>query len=114
MGVGKTIFVKGLARAMGIKEQITSPSYDLLLHYSLLTNHQSLVHIDTWRMIEPNSEFKQLVNDNLINQKSVIAIEWANRIRSEIRKRADDAIIVWVKIKYAKRENERFISWGVV
>ncbi|KKP46528.1 MAG: hypothetical protein UR39_C0010G0040 [Candidatus Woesebacteria bacterium GW2011_GWA1_33_30] len=112
MGVGKTIFVKGLARAMGIKEQITSPSYDLLLHYSLLTNHQSLVHIDTWRMIEPNSEFKQLVNDNLINQKSVIAIEWANRIRSEIRKRADDAIIVWVKIKYAKNLTDRLISWG--
>ena len=54
MGVGKTQFVKGLARAMGIKEQVTSPSYDLLNAYT------KLIHIDTWRMVNPNQELAEL------------------------------------------------------
>jgi len=48
----------------------------------------------------------------LIDDKSIIAIEWADKARDEIRKHAEDAIIVWVKIKYGKEENERLISWG--
>ena len=54
MGVGKTQFVKGLAKAMGIKEEVTSPSYDLLNSYDLLT------HIDTWRMLNPNKELEDI------------------------------------------------------
>lgn len=108
MGAGKTQFVKGLARAMGIKEEVTSPSYDLLNSYNKLT------HIDTWRMIDPNTELNSLGTDKLIDDNSVIAIEWADRAKEEIRKHSEDAVIVWVKIKYAKKDNERLIEWGVI
>ena len=114
MGVGKTVFVKGLARAMGIKEQIVSPSYDLQLTYNLLPITYHLVHIDTWRMLNPNQELKELGTKELISDKSVIVIEWADKVKEEIRKYVDDAIIVWVKIVYGKRDNERLISWGVL
>ena len=114
MGVGKTVFVKGLARAMGIKEQIVSPSYDLQLIYNLLPITYHLVHIDTWRMLNPNQELKELGTKELISDKSVIAIEWADKVKEEIRKYVDDAIIVWVKIVYGKKDNERLISWGVL
>lgn len=112
MGVGKTVFVKGLARAMGITEKITSPSYELLSSYSLIPIPYSLVHIDTWRMIESESEFSGLETQKFINDKSVIAIEWADRVKEGIRKYADDAIIIWVKITYGRRESERIFSWG--
>lgn len=106
MGVGKTVFVKGLARAMGITEKVTSPSYDLL------NNYGNLNHIDTWRMLNPNKEIKEIGSYELIKDKSVIAIEWADRAVNEIRKYADDAIIIWVKIKYGKGINDRLVSWG--
>lgn len=106
MGAGKTQFVKGLAKAMGIDEIITSPSYDLL------STHGQLIHIDTWRMIDPNSELSQLEFKNLVNDKNVIAIEWADRAIDEIKKYSEDAVIIWVKIKYGKNENERLVSWG--
>lgn len=106
MGTGKTQFVKGLAKAMGIKEKISSPSYDLLNSYDLLT------HIDTWRMLNPNKELKDLGTKKLIHDKSVLAIEWADRAISEIRSYADDAIIVWVKITYGKEIDDRLINWG--
>jgi L-threonylcarbamoyladenylate synthase len=120
MGVGKTHFVKGLAKAMGIEENITSPSYDLLYSYSLNTKPHSkeassaftLSHIDTWRMIEPEKEFESLEVKRLVGGKQILAIEWADRITKSIKEYSDDAIIIWVKIEYGKNENERTISWG--
>ena len=106
MGVGKTVFVKGLAMAMGITEKVTSPSYDLL------NNYGNLNHIDTWRMLNPNKEIQEIGSHELIKDKSVVAIEWADRAVDEIRKYADDAIIIWVKIKYGKGINDRLVSWG--
>lgn len=106
MGAGKTQFVKGLAKAMGINEQVTSPSYDLLNTYN------KLVHIDTWRMIDPNDELKELGTKELLTDNSVVAIEWADRAIDEIKKYSEDAILIWVKIEYGKNENERLISWG--
>ena len=110
MGVGKTQFVKGLARAMGIKEQVTSPSYDLLNAYT------KLIHIDTWRMVNPNQELAELNIKNIITDKSVIAIEWADKALEEIKKYSDNAIIIWVRFVYPStssgQENDRLISWG--
>lgn len=106
MGAGKTQFVKGLARAMGIKENITSPSYDLLNSYGVL------VHIDIWRMIQPSQELKGLDIKRLLNANSVIAIEWADRAVEEIKNYSDDAIIIWVKIAYGNNPDDRLISWG--
>lgn len=122
MGAGKTQFVKGLALAMGINEPVTSPSYDLLLDYRSKSGGQKLIHIDTWRMIDPDQELKDLDIKNLVDSNSVVAIEWADRSVNEIRNYSEDAIIIWVKITYLSSEasakldgdtdNFRLISWG--
>ncbi len=114
MGAGKTQFVKGLAKAMQIKEEVISPTYDLLNRYSLSTIHYSLVHIDTWRMLDASEETKNLGLEEQIKNKSVIAIEWADKIQDLIRSYADDAIVIWVKIETTQTETERLISWGTL
>jgi len=122
MGTGKTIFTKGLARAMGIEEEVVSPTYDLLLEYRLPTANYRLTHIDTWRMVQPAEEIKNLRTKELITDKSVLAIEWADRVADEVRKYSDEAIVIWVKISFSSvthkatqgKENERLISWGVL
>ncbi len=65
-------------------------------------------------MIKPNEELKNLGINELINDRSVIAIEWAEKVADVIRKYNEEAIIIWVKIKYSKKENERLISWGIL
>ncbi len=112
MGAGKTQFVKGLAKAMAIEENITSPSYDLLLTHNSQRLNCVLTHIDTWRMIEPNKELMELDIKSLLKDNSIIAIEWADRSIDEIKSYSDDAIIIWVKITYGEKENDRLISWG--
>jgi len=123
MGAGKTHLVKGLAKAMGITEKVVSPSYDLLNSYSSPSIVDgSLTHIDTWRMLEAAEEMRSLGLEELITNKNVIAIEWADRAIQEIKSYSDDAIIIWVKIEYlssvasakldGNTDNYRLISWG--
>lgn len=110
MGAGKTIFTKGLARAMGISELITSPTFALENEYT--TGKEKLYHFDAWRL-EKSDELKPLGFEDLIRNESVIAIEWAEKVADEIRKFDEEAIVIWVKIVFGKKENERLISWGV-
>ena len=105
MGTGKTIFTKGLALAMGITEMVTSPTYNLVHTYSLVPSAYSLTHIDAWRL-EKSDELRSLGFEDLIKGKSVIAIEWAERVSDIIREFDDEAIIIWVKIRFEKKENE--------
>ncbi|MCX6705890.1 MAG: tRNA (adenosine(37)-N6)-threonylcarbamoyltransferase complex ATPase subunit type 1 TsaE [Candidatus Woesebacteria bacterium] len=108
MGSGKTQFTKGLGKVLGIKEEIVSPTFNFVLEYKKLT------HIDAWRLQKPE-ELNTLGFLKMIEDKNmVIAIEWADRVINEIKNQREHALVVWVKIKYGKRGNERLISWGVI
>ena len=114
MGAGKTHFIKGLGRAMGIKEEIISPTFNLELVYQLPSLPVAQFnHMDAWRM-QDGQELENLGFRGLINDKSVMAIEWADRVADTIRKYNEEAVVVWVKIEYGEKENERRISWGVL
>ena len=112
MGSGKTIFTKGLGRAMEITELVTSPTFAIENEYLIPNTKHFLYHFDAWR-IENSNELRSLGFDNLIKNKSIVSIEWAERVADIIREFDDEAIIIWVNFKYGKNENERLISWGV-
>jgi len=114
MGAGKTILTKGLARAMGIKDQIVSPTYNLILNYQLPISNFQLTHIDVWRL-QNSTELNALGFLKMLENKNlVIAIEWAEKVADLIKNYRDQATIVWVKIKYGRKMNERLISWGTL
>lgn len=114
MGAGKTQFTKGLGKAMGVKETILSPTFNLVLNYQLTINNLQLNHIDAWRLTGAD-ELKALGFIKMLEDKNlVIAIEWAEKVANLIKEYRDQATIIWVKIKYGKALNERFISWGII
>ncbi len=113
LGAGKTEFTRGLARAMGISAPVTSPTFNLLNTYSLLLTPYSLLHFDAWRLQSP-TELEDLGFAKNINDKSIIALEWADRAADIIRSHTEDALVIWVRIKYGKKENERLINWGIL
>lgn len=112
MGTGKTIFTKGLGRAMGITELITSPTYAIENDYHIPNSNLELNHIDVWRLEDPK-ELTALGFSDLIKRKSVVVVEWAEKVSDTIREFDEEAIIIWVNIKLGKKENERIISWGI-
>ncbi len=75
LGAGKTAFVRGLARGLGVPDdEVTSPTFTLVQEYrGRLTLH----HVDLYRL-EP-AEVADLGLDELTSGDAVVAIEWAER-----------------------------------
>lgn len=79
LGAGKTVFVKGLASALGLDpEEVTSPSFTLVNPYA---GRLPLYHIDLYRLDEGASAAHAVDLDELLtDETAVIVIEWAERL----------------------------------
>lgn len=115
LGAGKTQFVKGLAKALGIKNHITSPTFVLMKVYpvKLLRTGSAgfnrvnlqLIHIDAYRLSSADDLKSIGVTDYLGCKNTITAIEWPERIKKILPKNT-----IWIKFKYGKKENERIIT----
>lgn len=76
LGAGKTLLTKGLASALEIKEDVTSPTYNIVCEYN---GKLKLNHMDLYR-ISDIDEFEMLGVDNLLFSNDVTVIEWSERI----------------------------------
>ncbi len=78
LGSGKTTFVQGIGKGLGISEKdyITSPTYNLINEYS---GRHCLFHIDLYRLMDP-LEIDELGLEEIIYSQGISAIEWADRL----------------------------------
>lgn len=81
LGSGKTTFVKAFARALGVEEHVTSPTFVLEKIYKLeRADFDHLIHIDAYRL-ESGSELLTLGwGEMMANPKNLIVIEWPERV----------------------------------
>lgn len=78
LGSGKTTFVQGLARGLGIKRRIISPTFIIIRKYELESGN--FYHVDLYRVEKEEIGGLELLE--IINEpNSIIAIEWAEEIR---------------------------------
>ncbi len=78
VGAGKTTFVRGLAEGLGVKQEVTSPSFTISKVYAL-PDGRSLVHYDFYRLSNPGLMVDDLA-ENLNNQKNIVIIEWGEEV----------------------------------
>jgi tRNA threonylcarbamoyladenosine biosynthesis protein TsaE len=78
LGAGKTTLVKGLAAALGIHEEITSPSFTIMVHYQ---GTLPLVHIDLYRL-NGIEELEELGLREIFDNRGISVIEWGERALS--------------------------------
>lgn len=108
LGGGKTTFVKGLAKGLGIRGLVTSPSFVLLREYPLpnrliiqSSNHLSLVHIDLYRL-KSLEEIESLGLSEFLGKKDKICvIEWAEKMKGYLK--GLPAKLIWVEFEYIER-----------
>ncbi len=79
LGSGKTVFVKGFAKALGIKETITSPTFSLVKEYR--DGEMPLFHMDVYRIEDAGENFGL---DDYLNQDGVCIIEWPEMIEEQL------------------------------
>ncbi len=78
LGAGKTHFVKGLARGMGLDERtVTSPTFALVNEYAGI-GQTTLVHMDFYRL-ESEIALLEVGFIDLLELQAVLAIEWGDR-----------------------------------
>ncbi len=77
LGAGKTTFVQGLARGLGIQESVTSPTFAILaLHRGA---GRILVHVDAYR-IEGGRALEDLMIDEFLTPPWWVAVEWPSKV----------------------------------
>lgn len=75
LGAGKTCFVQGLARGLGIEGYVTSPTFILMRHHP---GNPSLCHADAYRLESPE-ELEDLGLEDVL-ASAVLALEWAEGV----------------------------------
>ena len=76
LGAGKTCFVQGLAAALGLKQEVTSPTYTFIHEYE---GRVPLYHIDLYRLRSPRDALTLGLDDYLPAPTGITALEWPER-----------------------------------
>jgi len=105
LGAGKTTFVQGFAKALGVKEKITSPTFVIQKKFKIQNSKfKILIHIDAYR-IDDSQEILDLGWEELLdNSKNIVLVEWAEKIKKILPKNT-----IWIKFGHIS-ETERQIE----
>lgn len=81
LGAGKTTFSRFFLRALGVTEPVTSPTFVIMKKYPVADARFSRAcHVDCYRLKNPEEMAALGFNDILADTKTVVLIEWADRI----------------------------------
>lgn len=76
LAAGKTTLVRGIAKSLGVRSRVTSPTYTLVHLYEAPL---PIVHVDLYRLASVD-EFDDLGGDELLSPDGIAIIEWSDKI----------------------------------
>jgi tRNA threonylcarbamoyladenosine biosynthesis protein TsaE len=102
LGAGKTNFAQGLARGLGVTEDVNSPTFILANEY--YSGRVPMYHVDAYR-VQDAAEAEGFGLDDYLNDDGVTVIEWAERIRAAL-----PPDVLWILFNYLD-ENQRGLAF---
>lgn len=113
LGAGKTTFVQGFAKGLGIKNRIVSPTFLIFRNYFIPSSlrarakqsYKNFYHVDAYRIQSPK-EFNALNFKSILHSPfNILLIEWADKIKNILPKGT-----IWVNFSHGRKESERIIT----
>ncbi|AKJ64320.1 tRNA (adenosine(37)-N6)-threonylcarbamoyltransferase complex ATPase subunit type 1 TsaE [Kiritimatiella glycovorans] len=102
LGAGKTCFVQGLARACGVDQPVTSPTFTLINEYR---GRRRVYHIDLYRIADPE-ELRDLGWEQYMEPDGITVVEWAERAAD-----AFPGTAIHIRFDYGKEPEERILCF---
>lgn len=105
LGAGKTKFLQGLAKGLGVKGRVNSPTFNILKVYKTSGNQKvkTFCHIDAYRLNFGKDLASLGVEEYFQDKRAVTAIEWAEKIKKILPPKT-----IKITIKH-QQEEERVI-----
>ncbi|MFT4148433.1 MAG: tRNA (adenosine(37)-N6)-threonylcarbamoyltransferase complex ATPase subunit type 1 TsaE [Micrococcaceae bacterium] len=105
LGAGKTTFTQGLARGLGVREGIISPTFVIARRHPSLSNGAHLVHVDAYRLNSVDELYDLDIESEL--EDSVVVAEWGKGFVEEL---AEDYFTITLDRSSTDGEDDRIIT----
>ena len=105
LGAGKTAFTRGLARGLGIREPVTSPTYTIVNEYP--QGRLPLFHFDMYRLSDPEELF-DLGWEDYLAREGVCAVEWSENVAEAL----SDPILISIRRDPAEEDTRHITITG--
>ncbi len=103
LGGGKTTFIKGLGKGLGIKKRILSPTFILMNPYFLKKKKiKFFYHLDLYRLKKPAEVLSAGLLEDLGEPDTIFGVEWAEKIRNILPKKT-----IWVTFKHLGKNSRK-------
>lgn len=105
LGGGKTTFLQGFAKGLGIKEKIISPTFVIQKRFKILNSRfKNFYHLDCYRIQKPEELLELGFKDIVSDPQNIIALEWADRIKKVLPKN-----MLWLRFEFINKNTRRII-----
>ena len=108
LGGGKTTFLQGFAKGLGIKEKILSPTFVIFRKFRIPITYnlkpKTFIHIDCYRIEKPKEILDLGFKEIISNPRNIVAIEWADRIRKIMPEKT-----IWIKFEFVDKNKRKII-----
>ncbi len=103
LGGGKTTFLQGFAKGLGVKQKILSPTFLILKKFKIPSSKFKIFyHFDCYRVEKPKEILNLGYKEVISNPRHLVCIEWADKIRKIMPKEA-----VWLKFKILDKNKRK-------
>ncbi len=102
LGGGKTTFLQGFAKGLGIKEKILSPTFVIMKKFK--ASKGEFYHFDCYRVSKAKELLDLGFKEIISNPENIVVIEWADRIKKIM---PEDS--VWIKFDFIDEKTRKII-----
>ena len=99
LGSGKTVLAKGIAKAIGIKEAIVSPTFTIVQEYD--GSSMKMYHLDLYRL-SGEDEFETMGGEEFLYPDGITLIEWSEKIEDML---PEDTVYISITINEDQSRN---------